>query len=99
MLGAVPAAAVLAVAPVVSSPDLAGLFAQWMAVQQEPFDDLIDFQDTDRHERYAELQAAICAVVPVTARDLAMQFYAATDAGGSECPDEFMDRLRSLIGG
>lgn len=72
------------------------LFGKWLAVANGPQDPAED--DNWGESRYVRLQASILAAEPVTARDVAIQFFVDCDQFGSDFSDHFEALVKRLIG-
>lgn len=79
---------------------IASLFTQWAAnPDSQPGADyagLTQAQMDTIFAEYSDLQRRIIEATPTTAKEVAQQYFVATDGGASEIPEELFERLRQL---
>ena len=94
-----PAVGLAASTPLLaSSNEIERLFSEWLSVRTEDWSDLGPEEIEARYEVYAHLRDAVREIEPVSARDLAMQFYCEAEAGDSDYSDMFLDKMAALAG-
>jgi hypothetical protein len=97
MLGSAAAFAAIVAAPALAkSESINDLFPAWLATRDACSEATSDAEREGLLEAYTRLQERITAMVPASARDLAMQLVVETDDSESDYRASFYARVRKL---
>lgn len=75
------------------------LYREWKAIRDGDFSADTNDAAEMHHARYVDLQAAITAMTPTSARDVAIQFTVETDEGDSDYRDAFALVMAQMAAG